>query len=281
MIDIASVKTHLGAMAEDFDEATAAPLRGMAATFARPDEASAQEVPPGWHLAYFPDGTPLSGLGEDGLPLARGVLPQMPLPRRMYAGVALTFHAPIKVGDALRRETEFTGVEVHEGSTGTLILATVTRRIYTPRGLALAEDSHSVFREAVPPGTKSGIPVTEPPSGPMHWSRTIEPNPVTLFRYSAMTFNPHRIHYDRPYAMEQEGYPGLVVHGPFTQQCLLDLLRDNTDRRIAAFSLRARAPLFDVAAFTVVGRMIDTDQADLFAVTPQGGIAIQARARLE
>ena len=81
--------------------------------------------------------------------------------------------------------------------------------------------------------------------------------------------------------MEQEGYPGLVVHGPFTQQCLLDLLRDNTNRRIAAFSLRARVPLFDVAPFTVVGRMIDTDQAELFAVTPNGGTAIQARARLE
>lgn len=279
MISIDGVRTQLGAMAEDSDEATAAPLRGMAATFGRPEAGT--EVPPGWHLAYFPDVTPRADLGEDGLPLERGVLPRMPLPRRMYAGVALTFHTPILVGDPLRRETEFTDVRLRAGSTGTLILATITRRIYTPRGLALTEDSHSVFREAVAPGTKSGIPLIEPSSGAMHWSRTIVPDPVTLFRYSALTFNPHRIHYDRPYAMEQEGYPGLVVHGPFTQQCLLDLLRDNTRRRIAAFSLRARAPLFDVAAFTVVGRMIEADQAELFAVTPDGGIAIQARARLE
>ncbi len=282
MINIESARAQLGAMAEDRDEATAAPLRGMTATFARREEApgTGAEVPPGWHLAYFPDATPLTGLGDDGLPLERGVLPRMPLPRRMYAGVALTFHAPILVGDPLRRETEFTDVQLREGSTGTLVLATTTRRIYTPRGLALTEDSHSVFREAVPAGTKSGIPVTEPPPTGMQWSRTITPDPVTLFRYSALTFNPHRIHYDRPYAMEQEGYPGLVVHGPFTQQCLLDLLRDNTPRRIASFSLRARAPLFDVAPFMVVGRMIDADQAELFAVTPSGGIAIQARARL-
>jgi 3-methylfumaryl-CoA hydratase len=283
MINLDSVRARLGAMEEDHDQATAAPLRGMAATFGRqetrPDAGS--PIQPGWHLAYFPDATPLTGLGEDGLPLARGVLPQMPLPRRMYAGVALTFHAPILVGDKLRRETEFTDVQLREGSTGTLILATTTRRIYTPRGLALTEDSHSVFREAVPAGTKSGIPNTDPAPPDMQWSRTITPDPVTLFRYSALTFNPHRIHYDRPYAMQQEGYPGLVVHGPFTQQCLLDLLRDNTSRRIATFTLRARAPLFDVAPFTVVGRMIDPDQAELFAITPQGGIAIQAKARLE
>jgi 3-methylfumaryl-CoA hydratase len=283
MIDIESVRAQLGAMQEDRDDATAAPLRGMAATFGRREPAPdiGQPVPPGWHLAYFPDATPLSGLGEDGLPLERGVLPRMPLPRRMYAGVALTFHAPIQVGDTLRRETEFSDVQLREGSTGTLILATTTRRIYTPRGLALTEDTHTVFREAVPAGTKSGIPVTEPPPSDMQWRRTITPDPVTLFRYSALTFNPHRIHYDRPYAMEQEGYPGLVVHGPFTQQCLLDLLRDNTQRKIASFSLRARAPLFDVAPFSVVGRMIDADQVALFAVTPQGGIAIQAQARLE
>jgi 3-methylfumaryl-CoA hydratase len=283
MINLESVRARLGAMEEDHDQATAAPLRGMAATFGRREKApdAGSPIQPGWHLAYFPDATPLTGLGEDGLPLERGVLPQMPLPRRMHAGVALTFHAPILVGDKLRRETEFTDVQLREGSTGTLILATTTRRIYTPRGLALTEDSHSVFREAVPAGTKSGIPNTDPAPPNMQWRRTITPDPVTLFRYSALTFNPHRIHYDRPYAMQQEGYPGLVVHGPFTQQCLLDLLRDNTPRRIATFTLRARAPLFDVAPFTVVGRMIDADQAELFAVTPQGGIAIQARARLE
>jgi 3-methylfumaryl-CoA hydratase len=283
MISIESVRAQLGATAEDYDEATAAPLRGMAATFGRPEQTrgAGDEVPPGWHLAYFPDATPLSGLGEDGLPLERGVLPRMPLPRRMYAGVSLTFHAPILVGDALRRETEFSDVQVREGSTGTLILATTTRRLFTPRGLALAEDSHSVFREAVPAGTKSGIPFTQPPPAGMQWSRTITPGPVTLFRYSALTFNPHRIHYDRPYAMQQEGYPGLVVHVPFTQQCLLDLLRDNMSRQIVAFSLRARAPLFDVAPFTVVGRLIEHDQAELFALTPTGGVAIEARARLE
>jgi 3-methylfumaryl-CoA hydratase len=281
-INIDDVKAQLGRKVTEEDVATAAPLRGMVVTFDRDEIApgQGQPVPPGWHLAYFPEASRLARLGEDGLPLERGVLPQMPLPRRMYAGANLTFHAPILVGDALTRETEFSDVQLRQGSTGTLIVATQTRRIYTPRGLAITEDATSVFREAVPPGTKSGIPQTEPPPDGLAWRRTIKPDPVSLFRYSALTFNPHRIHYDRPYAMQVEGYPGLVVHGPFSQQCLLDLLRDNTARPIARFEMRARSPLFDVAPFTVTGGMIGRDEAQLFAAGPSGGIAMQVRAVL-
>ncbi len=257
-------------------------MRGMVVTFDR-DEKPPEEgepVPPGWHLAFFPEASRLSQLGADGLPLERGGLPKMPLPRRMYAGATLTFHAPILIGDRLRRETEFSDVQLRKGATGTLIIATRTQRIYTPRGLAITEDAVSVFREAVKPGEKSGIPKTEPPPTGLPWSRTITPDPVSLFRYSALTFNPHRIHYDRPYAMEVEGYPGLVVHGPFSQQCMLDLLRDATPRPILTFAMRARSPLFDVAPFTVVGGMVNDNEADLFAVNPSGGIAMQARATL-
>ena len=281
-IDIEPIKAQLGKVVTDHDEAVAPPLRGMVVTFDR-DEAAPEEgqpIPPGWHLAFFPEASRLAGLGEDGLPLERGVLPKMPLPRRMYAGATLTFHAPILVGDKLRRETEFSDVSLRKGGTGTLIIATQTRRIYTPRGLALTDDSVSVFREAVPPGQASGIPRTEPPPPNQPWSRVIKTDPVTLFRYSALTFNPHRIHYDRPYAMTVEGYPGLVVHGPFSQQCLLDLLRDSTPRPILKFAMRARSPLFDIAPFTVMGGMVNDNEADLFAVGPSGGIAMQVRATL-
>lgn len=281
-IDIRPIQAQLGRMVVDEDVATAASLRGMVVAFDRDETApvTGEPVPPGWHLAYFPVASRLASLGADGLPLEGGVLPAMPLPRRMYAGATLTFHSPILVGDALRRETSFSDVQLRRGSTGTLIVATQTRRIFTPRGLALTEDSVSVFREAVPPGTLSGIPQTEPPPDGMTWRRTITPDPVSLFRYSALTFNPHRIHYDRPYAMEVEGYPGLVVHGPFSQQCLLDLLRDHATRPIVKFEMRARAPLFDVAPFTAVGRMAGGADAELYAVGPRGGIAMQARATL-
>lgn len=280
--DFDAIRAQLGRVAVDHDEAIAAPLRGMVVTFDRDETApvAGQAIAPGWHLAYFPEASRLGGLGADGLPLERPGLPKMPLPRRMYAGTTLTFHAPILVGDALRRETEFSDVQLREGKTGTLIIATQTRRIHTSRGLALTEDTISVFREAVPPGTASGIPQTEPPPAGQTWHRTIVPDPVSLFRYSALTFNPHRIHYDRPYAMGVEGYPGLVVHGPFSQQCLLDLLRDSTSRPIRSFTMRARSPLFDVAPFTLAGGMVNDNEAELFAVSPTGGIAMQARAKL-
>jgi len=281
-IDLSAVRAQLGRKVVEHDVATAAPLRGMVVTFDRDERAPEEGEPiaPGWHLAYFPDPSRRSELGADGLPLARGMLPAMPLPRRMYAGAKLTFHAPILVGDKLTRETEFTDVQLREGSTGTLILATQTRRCFTPRGLALTDEQHTVFREAVPSGAPSGVPKREAPPPDTPWRRSITPDPVSLFRYSALTFNPHRIHYDRPYAMGVEGYPGLVVHGPFAQQCLLDLLRDHVGAAsIADFTMRARAPLFDVAPFSVVGRRAGRT-AELWAVTPEGTIAMQAVATL-
>lgn len=281
-IDLSAVRAQLGQKVVEHDLATAAPLRGMVVTFDR-DETPPEEgqpIAPGWHLAYFPEPSRLSELGEDGLPLARGMLPAMPLPRRMYAGAKLTFHAPILVGDRLTRETEFSDVQLHEGSTGTLILATQTRRFLTPRGLALTDQQHTIFREAVSPGAKSGVPKREAPPADLPWRRVITPDPVSLFRYSALTFNPHRIHYDRPYAMGVEGYPGLVVHGPFSQQCLLDLLRDQVGAEVIAdFTMRARAPLFDVAPFTLVGRRVG-QTAELWALTPEGTIAMQVVATL-
>ena len=129
-------------------------------------------------------------------------------PRRMYAGTELTFHDPIRVGDALTRETECTDISLRSGGTGTLIFATQTRRIFTPRGLALVEQSHTVFREEVKSGEKSATPKRNKPPADTPWRRTITTDPVSLFRYSALTFNPHRIHYDRDYAMRVEGYPG-------------------------------------------------------------------------
>lgn len=283
-IDIGPVRAQLGRKVVEHDVATEMPLKCMAVTFGRTDAppSPGEAVPPGWHWAWFPALTPRDAMGVDGLPVTGAVLPEMPLPRRMYAGGKLTFHDPVRVGDALTRETEFSDVQLREGATGTLIITTQTRRISTPRGLALTETMISVFREAVAEGAQSGIPKREEPPADVQWRRTITPDPVTLFRYSALTFNPHRIHYDRPYAMGEEGYPGLVVHGPFSQQCLLDLLRDNTEgRTILDFDLRARAPLFDTAPFSVVGRLADGGAAaELWAVTPQGTIAMQARARL-
>jgi 3-methylfumaryl-CoA hydratase len=283
-VDIEALRRHLGRKVEDRDTATAAPLQGMIATFDRQEAAPGpgQPIAPGWHLAYLHNYARPAALGEDGLPMESDVLPRMPFPRRMYAGSTFSFESDICVGDALRRETEFTDVQVRSGSTGALIVTAQTRRIFTPRGLAVVEVASTVFREEVTGGAKSGVPVRDAAPTDVAWRRTIKADPVMLFRYSALTFNPHRIHYDRTYCIETEGYPGLVVHGPFAQQCILDLLRDSMPgRKIRSLAIRARAPLFDVAPFDVIGRPgADGKSAELWTVTPQGTIAAQATATL-
>lgn len=283
-VDIEPLKKQLGRRVEDEDIVTEMPLKGIIATFDRDEKVPApgEPIAPGWHLCFLHSYARRAALGEDGLPTQSDVLPRMPLPRRMYAGSAFTFEGDIRVGDRLRRETEFTDVQLRSGSTGTLIVTTQTRRIFTPRGLAVTEAANTVFREEVKTGAKSGVPMRDAAPKDVTWRRTIKPDPVMLFRYSALTFNPHRIHYDRTYCIETEGYPGLVVHGPFAQQCIFDLLRDSLPgRRIKTLSVRARAPLFDTAPFDVVGRPTpDGNGAELWTVTPQGTIAAQATATL-
>ena len=283
-VDIEPLKKQLGRRVEDEDIVTEMPLKGIIATFDRDEKvpAAGEPIAPGWHLCFLHSYARRAALGEDGLPTQSDVLPRMPLPRRMYAGSTFTFEGDICVGDKLRRETEFTDVQLRNGSTGTLIVTTQTRRIFTPRGLAVTEAANTVFREEVKAGAKSGLPMRDAAPKDVIWRRTIKPDPVMLFRYSALTFNPHRIHYDRTYCIETEGYPGLVVHGPFAQQCIFDLLRDSLPgRRIKTVSVRARAPLFDTAPFDVVGRPTpDGNGAELWTVTPQGTIAAQATATL-
>jgi 3-methylfumaryl-CoA hydratase len=283
-IDIEPLRRALGRKIEDEDVVTAAPIKAMICTFDRDEEVPApgEPIAPGWHLCFLHSYARRASLGKDGAAAEGGVLPRIPMPRRMYAGSSFTFEGDIRMGDRLRRELEFTDIQLRQGSTGTLIVTTQTRRLFTPRGLALTEAANTVFREEVKVGEKSGVPVRESAPADAPWRRTITPDPVMLFRYSAVTFNPHRIHYDRTYCQEVEGYPGLVVHGPFAQQCLFDLLRDSLPgRRIKTFSVRARAPLFDNGPFDVIGRpTADAKGAELWTVTPKGTIAAQATATL-
>ena len=281
-IDIASLRTAIGRKVVDRDTATPGPMAGLIVTFDRddPEPKAGDAVPPGWHHAYFPAMSRKAGLGADGLPVESNILPKMPLPRRMFAGVALTFHDPIRIGDPITRVTELTDITARSGATGALIFTTMMRRISTPRGLAIEEEYHGVFREQVKAG--AGTPASkrdEAPAG-LPWRRTVHADVVSLFRFSALTFNPHRIHYDRTYAMGAEGYPGLVVHGPYSQQCLMDFARDHmSGKTMRTFNMKARAPLFDTAPFTLAGRPTDDGRGcEVWALTPDGTIAMQATA---
>jgi 3-methylfumaryl-CoA hydratase len=279
-LNLDDLKKHIGRRIVTTDVVTAAPANLLSLTFDRPEPEfrAGEPLPPGWHILYFLPRFRPGDLSPDGAPIDTGVVPKIPLPRRMFAGERLTFHRPIRIGDAIRRETELADISLKQGGTGALVFATILSRIFTPEGLALEEERRTVFREEVK-GGRNEAPKREPAPTDGPWQRRVEPDPVVLFRFSALTFNSHRIHYDHVWATEKEGYPALVVHGPFTSTQLIDFARDsNPGRTFATYTTQARAPLFVNAPFELRGKpTADGRGADICAVTPEGTVAMSAQ----
>jgi len=278
------LKTHVGRTQRTSDVLHPGPANLLRLAFARPEPALevGDLLPPAWLALYFLPQYRPDELRPDGSPRDAGVVPPMPFPRRMFAGERVRFHRPLRIGDAVRRETELADISVKRGGTGTLVFATVVNRVFGPDGLALEDERRTVFREEVTPGAGNQAPRREPAPTDVPWRKRVTPDPVLLFRYSALTFNSHRIHYDRTWAMETEGYPGLVVHGPLTTTLLIDFARDNTSgRTLRSYATQARAPLFDTAPFELRGRpTADGRGCELWAVTPEGTVAMSAEVDL-
>jgi 3-methylfumaryl-CoA hydratase len=243
--------------------------------------AEGDPLPPLWHWTNFWATAPQSQLGEDGHPQRGGFLPPVPLPRRMWAGGRFVFHALIPIGAALSRTSTIQSVSAKEGSTGSLVFVTVRHEVARDGQPALTEEHDIVYRDLPAPGTPPAAPKAAPASA--RWSRTIHPDPVMLFRYSALTFNGHRIHYDRSYVTGVEAYPGLIVHGPLIATLLLDLLRRELPGAVVAtFSFRALAPLFDTEPFSVCGEPApDGSTIRLWAQNSRGELAMQADATIQ
>ncbi len=282
-IDIDHLRTWIGRTEESHDLVTASPADRLDRMLDRADPAPGMGDPvaPLRHMLYFLPNAPQAEIGPDGHAKRGGFLPPVPLPRRMFAGQRNRFHAPLRVGDQMRREATILEVSEKSGSTGQLVFVTFRFSLYVGDTLCVEDERDVVYREAAPSGGDAATRTAAPPPPPPRdfgFEKTIEPDPVVLFRYSALTYNGHRIHYDRSYVTEEEGYPGLIVHGPLTALYLLELARDNTDDRpFACFSFRARAPLFDIAPFTVGGSLkADGSGCDLEAVTPEGRTAMTA-----
>lgn len=283
-LSLENLKSHVGRRLVSTDVVTSGPANLLRLAFGRaePELEVGDPLPPGWHGLYFLPRFRPEELSPDGSPIDTGVIPPMPLPRRMFAGEQLRFHGPIRIGDAVRRETELADIAVKTGGTGTLVFATVVNRIFAPEGLAIEEERRSVFREEVKRGARNQAPRREEAPADVPWRRRVVPDPILLFRFSALTFNSHRIHYDRTWTTEVEGYPGLVVHGPLTSTLLIDFARDhNPGRAFLTYSTQARAPLFDTAPFELRGRpTADGRGCELWAVTPEGTVAMSAQAEL-
>lgn len=266
------------------DQVTSAPVRALAATLDRdePEPVAGVRLPELWHWLYFLPHHRQSEIGPDGHARRGGFLPPVPLPRRMWAGGRLSWEAdnPLVVGDAIERTSTIASVSHKKGRSGELVFVLVRHEIRNARGLALTEEHDIVYRAAPAPGEAAPTPTPTPKDAA--FSREIRPDDVLLFRYSALTFNGHRIHYDRRYVTEVEGYPGLIVHGPLIATLLVDLLRrEKPQARLSKFEFRAVRPIFDIASFRVHGRPeADGKTFRLWAEDADGWLAMQASATL-
>jgi len=256
------------------DIVTAGQVVALSATLDRedPEPQPGDPLPPLWHWLFFLDRHRASELGPDGHARRGGLLPPIPLPRRMWAGSRFEFHHPLRIGDQIKRETRVIDIKQKSGRSGPLVFVVVRHEISNAAGLAINEEHDIVYRDH---GAATPL---QPAPADAAWERGIQPDDVLLFRYSALTFNGHRIHYDRRYAAEVEGYPGLVVHGPLIATLLMDLLRRNQPAaNVARFSFRAVSPLFDIAPFMVCGKP-DGKAIALWAKDAAGNLAMSAEA---
>jgi 3-methylfumaryl-CoA hydratase len=259
------------------DVVTAAPLVALAALLDRDDPAprDGDAAPPLAHWLYFLPAYRESEAGPDGHVLKGEFMPPVPLPRRMWAGSRLEFPRPLVVGSKVERVSRIANVVPKHGRSGPLVFVTVRHEVIDAGGLVVADEHDLVYRGASALASKS-----TPAQRGAVWRREIHPDPVLLFRYSAVTFNSHRIHYDYPYATRVEGYPGLVVHGPLVATLLLDLLRRSIPEVVVKrYTFRALKPLYDNANFFTCGVPDEASRtARLWARDAEGGLTMEATA---
>ena len=276
-LDSTRLREWIGRIERTDDVVTAAPLRALAALLDRddPKPRAGDAAPPLAHWLYFLPMYRQSEAGPDGHAARGGFLPPVPLPRRMWAGSRLEFVKPLRVGAEVTRISRIKDITLKEGRSGTLAFVTVRHEVSDSAGLVLTDEHDIVYR-----GEGGAAAAPTPAPGGEAWSREIHPDPLLLFRYSAVTFNGHRIHYDQPYTTTVEGYPGLIVHGPLIATLLVDLLRRNKpDATLRTYTFRALRPLFDTADFSVCGLPDEAKRsARLWTRDAEGAVTMDATA---
>lgn len=278
--DLDRLKEWTGKKEVHHDVVSAWPVQAMTATLDRTDALpdKGADIPLGWHWFYFLDAKPASELGSDGHPKRGGFLPPVPLPRRMWAGGRIEFRRPLRMGEALRKDSEILSVQPKTGRTGSMVFVTVRHSIYGSDEITTIEEQDIVYRDAAKAGDVAP-PGKAAPTSPK-WHRPLTADPVLLFRFSALTFNGHRIHYDLPYATQEEHYQALVVHGPLQAILMLDLCRRESARSVAHLDYRGMGALFHAQQFSVNGiPSTDGSSAEVWTANAHGTYCMSGKVK--
>lgn len=277
-----SLQAALGRIVAAEDVVTAAPVAGLRATFGHDDPTPqpGDELPPLWHGLFCIAKLPPSRLGPDGLAKDEGLLPAAEgYPNKLFGGARFEFRHPLKIGDRIRKESEVMSFELKDGRTGRFIVGLIEHRISNAAGVAVVERNDIIFRPPAAERQPRGTTAKPAPLPEAAWARTVTPDPVLMFRHSAVTFNSHRIHYDRDYVREK-GYPGLLVQGTLIARLMLDLQQDSLPGfAVETFAFRSGRPIYDNGAFTI-GATPATDGREIsfVATDGEGNIGMTARA---
>ena len=275
--DLESLKKWIGERESDVDYVTVPGVHRLSALLDRDDAfpKAGDPLPIGWHAILFPRVVRQSQIGPDGHPKRGDFLPPVPLPRRMFAGKRVEFKAPLRIGDEVRRESTIDSVEVKQGRTGQMVFVTAKHDMYSPRGLAITEYQRLVYREEPEPDAPPPPPQAAPAEAV--WEKVVTPDNVMLFRFSALTFNGHRIHYDLPYATQVEGYPGLIVNGNLSTLMLFELAREHGPSPVATFSSRNVKPIIVGHPIHICGRPSDDNRsAKVWVTNHEGALCLTA-----
>jgi 3-methylfumaryl-CoA hydratase len=277
-VDMNALKKSIGATATSTDIVTASAVARLAGTLGvkPPATEPGQALPPGWTSVCFGPAYGPEAMRPDGQAKGGGIMPVVPLPRHRLRSVRTAFHDAPRIGDVLTRTTEISVVGEEDGKAGPIVSMTVRNTIGTPRGVSMVEDREHFYTEA---GEPDGV-AAAPPAGETPWRREVDPDPVLLFRYSAIRFNSHRVHYDRDFCVTVEKLPGLIVQATLIWQLFLELCREKAPGRpVVELGYQLHRPVYDTGPFTLLGRpTADGGRASLWAIDQSGRAATSALA---
>ena len=276
-----SFKRYIGKSETATDVVTASTLVKFAATLGleNPPLEKGASIPPGWYGGFFPASHRPSQMRLDGQASGGGIVPPIPLPRRRIGGTRMTFHEPLRVGDEIKRVTEIADLQIDDGPAGAMVKIIERNSISNSRGLAIVEERDMVMLSEARAEASSSTPPQIPTQAT--WQQVVEPTAPLLFRFSAIRFNSHRIHYDRTYVTQVEKLPGLVVQSSLTSQLMIEMCRKELpNRQLASFGFQSVRQIYDTGRFTIAGTpAADSREATLWALDPDGKLAMIATAK--